>query len=95
MVILRSIAPAGRSDNEFFVNSNRREKIMKIMMMVAAMSTALLMPACASAATLTTLYTFSGGADGANPGAALVPGDRKSTRLNSSHLPTSRMPSSA
>ena len=74
MVILRSIAPAGRSDNEFFVNSNRREKIVKILMMVAAMSTALLMPAYARAATLTTLYTFSGGADGANPGAALVPG---------------------
>ena len=29
------------------------------------------------------------------PGGFSVVGDRKSTRLNSSHLPTSRMPSSA
>ena len=30
------------------------------------------------------------------PGAELIPmGDRKSTRLNSSHIPLSRMPSSA
>jgi len=78
LVILRPIAPTGRSDNEFFVNSNRREKIVKIPMMVAALSTALLVPVCASAVTLTTLYTFSGGADGANPGAALVPGPEDS-----------------
>lgn len=47
---------------------------MKILTLVAACSMAALMPGSAHAATLTTLYTFSGGADGGNPGAALVPG---------------------
>jgi len=51
---------------------------MKIPMLMAALSIAALTPLSASAATLTTLYTFSGGADGANPGAALVPGPRGS-----------------
>lgn len=47
-------------------------------MLVIALSTASLLPGSGNAATLTTLYTFSGGADGANPGAALVPGPRGS-----------------
>jgi hypothetical protein len=51
---------------------------MKLPMSALALSIASLMPRPADAATLTTLYTFSGGADGANPGAALVPGPRGS-----------------
>ena len=51
---------------------------MKYLMFVLALSIETLMPGAARAATLTTLYTFSGGADGANPGAALVPGPRGS-----------------
>ena len=51
---------------------------MKCLMLMAALSMALLTHDSASAATLTTLYTFSGGADGGNPGTALVPGPRES-----------------
>ena len=51
---------------------------MKCLMLMAALSIAGLTQVSARAATLTTLYTFSGGADGANPGAALVPGRRGS-----------------
>ena len=47
---------------------------MKNLMLTAALSVAALAHPCAQAATLTTLYTFSGGVDGGNPGAALVPG---------------------
>ena len=51
---------------------------MKSLMWMVALSMAWLVPGSVNAATLTTLYTFSGGADGANPGAALVPGPRGS-----------------
>jgi len=47
---------------------------VKFLMLVVALSIASLTPRAVNAVTLTTLYTFSGGADGANPGAALVPG---------------------
>jgi len=49
---------------------------MRILTLTAAMSIAALAPGEAPAASLTTIYTFSGGADGANPGAALVPDGR-------------------
>jgi uncharacterized repeat protein (TIGR03803 family) len=51
---------------------------MKCLMWISALSIAALSHVCTNAATLTTLYTFSGGADGGNPGAALVPGQRGS-----------------
>ena len=51
---------------------------MKRLMSLLALSIDLLAATAAHSATLTTLYTFSGGADGANPGAALVPGPRGS-----------------
>ena len=51
---------------------------MKCLMLMAALSSAALTHVSAGAATLTTLYTFSGGADGGNPGAALVLGPRGS-----------------
>ena len=49
---------------------------MRFLTLTAILSSAALAHVGAHAATLTTLYTFSGGADGGNPGAALVP-DRR------------------
>jgi hypothetical protein len=46
---------------------------MRITTLTAALSIAALASVGTPAATLTTLYTFTGGADGSNPGAALVP----------------------
>ena len=64
--------------------------------MAAAVAMALLVPLMMAVAWLTTNYFMYRYAIGAALGTAILMGlDRKSTRLNSSHIPLSRMPSSA
>jgi uncharacterized repeat protein (TIGR03803 family) len=69
---------AGFDNGRSIPSSMPREQAMRNLTLTAALSLAALAPAGAHAATLTTIYTFSGGADGGNPGAALVAGPKGS-----------------
>ena len=60
---------------------------MRILTLTAALSIAAVASVGAPAASLTTLYTFTGGADGSNPGAALVP-DRRGGFFGTTCPPT-------